>query len=463
MGAVSLWVVLIEMRIDRYIAKSRVIDLISTDFKSALLELLDVCKLSDQEISKEDLLESLLKREKQMTTYLGNGVCLPHARVPLKNGYTIAIGRCPEGLEYEGQKEYRSVRYMFLLLASENTRNYLNSLAATARVFQDKTNIQRLDSAESLTSFRQTVKAIFSGDGAKPRRRHNRFNNLILKEAAKIAKGSNCSTVLVFGDTFWGGADVGRVFKDFKTVIIAQGMPSLTPGQDTDHAVLPIRSYSNHRFSQLRSAVLIGLTRGIFSSKDRLCCVGGIPQSNQFDSITVVDIAREFQTMLIQKSQVLPSDVKPEVVERVLAIATELSVEGREGHPVGCLFVLGNSDKIAAYTKPLILNPFYGYKDEDRNILNPFMDETVKELSSIDGAFVIRGDGVLISAGTLIHAPIHKHTLPGGLGSRHAAAASITQVEDCLCIVVSGSSGQVTLFRRGEMLPLIEKTLVRDR
>ncbi len=452
------------MRIERYIANTRVIDLESTDFKSALLELLDVCKLEDKEtLNREELLNSLLDREKQMTTCLGSGVCLPHARIPLKGGYIIAIGRCPQGLEYEGQSEYQEVRYVFLLLAAQNTRNYLNSLAVIARVFQDKVNLERLSAAKSLKNFRQVIKAVFGGDHEKPRRRRSRFNNLILKEAAKIAKGSNCSTILVFGDTFWGGADVGLIFKDFKTVVISQGASDLTAGQNPVHAILPIRSYSNHRFSQLRSAVLIGLTRSIFSSNERICCVGGIPQSNQFDSITVVDIAREFQTMLIHKSQVLPATVKPEVVERVLAIATELSVEGREGHPVGCLFVLGDADKITAHTKPLILNPFHGYKDEDRNILNPFMDETVKELSSIDGAFIIRGDGVLVSAGTLIQAPMHDHNLPGGLGSRHAAAAAITHVEDCLCIVVSGSTGQVTLFRRGEMLPLIEKKLIRDR
>jgi DNA integrity scanning protein DisA with diadenylate cyclase activity len=176
----------------------------------------------------------------------------------------------------------------------------------------------------------------------------------------------------------------------------------------------------------------------------------------------VVDVEREFHTMLFHKSEMLPSSVKPEVIERVLAIATELAVEGREGHPVGCLFALGNAERISEYTKPLILNPFFGYKDEDRNILNPFMDETVKELSSIDGAFIIRGDGVLVSAGSLIHAPDYNHDLPSGLGSRHAAAASITQAVDCLCIVVSGSTGQVTLFRRGEMLPLIEKALLRN-
>ncbi|MDP4776400.1 MAG: PTS sugar transporter subunit IIA [Opitutales bacterium] len=451
------------MRIDRYIAQPRVVDLESTDFTSALSELLKVCDISKERgLTKKGLLADLLAREKQMTTYLGNGVCLPHARVSMKRPYMIAVGRCPQGLVYDGQKEYREIRYVFLLLASENARSYLYGLASLARVFQDQAQMAKLDAAKSLPAFRQELKSVFGGDGNKPRRKHNRFNNLILKEAAKIAKGANCTSVLVFGDTFGGGVEIGKVFKGFKTVLIAHTTSdSITEHSDID-AVLPIRSYSNHRFSQLRSAVLIGLTRGTFGSHDRLCCVGGLPQSNQFDSITVVDVEREFRTMLMQKTDMLPASVKPEVIERVLAIATELAVEGREGHPVGCLFALGDSDKISEYTKPLILNPFYGYKDEDRNILNPFMDETVKELSSIDGAFIIRGDGVLVSAGSLIHAPDYTHNLPSGLGSRHAAAASISQAVDCLCIVVSGSTGQVTLFRRGEMLPLIEKALVRN-
>jgi len=451
------------MRIDRYIAVSRVVDLESTDFDSAISELLDVCDFSNEKgLSRKRLHKDLLEREKQMTTYLGNGVCLPHARVSMKRPYMVAVGRCPGGLNYEGQKEYGEIRYVFLLLAAKNARSYLYSLASLARVFQDKSHMERLNAAHKLSDFRKEVKLVFGGEDNAPKRRYNRFNNLILKETAKIAKGANCSTVLVFGDTFGGGVEFGSNFKDFKTVLIAHGTSDAATERDGIDAVLSIRSFSNDRFSQLRSAVLIGLTRGIFTSSDRLCCVGGLRQSNQFDSITVVDIEREFQTVLTTQNDMLPSSVKPEVIERVLAIATELAVEGREGHPVGCLFTLGNAEKIAEFSKPLILNPFYGYKDEDRNILNPFMDETVKELSSIDGAFIIRGDGVLVSAGSLLHAPDYDHDLPGGLGSRHAAAAAITQAVDCLCIVVSGSTGQVTLFRKGKMLPLIEKALVRN-
>jgi DNA integrity scanning protein DisA with diadenylate cyclase activity len=173
--------------------------------------------------------------------------------------------------------------------------------------------------------------------------------------------------------------------------------------------------------------------------------------------VVIIDIQKEFRSVLSNKGSILPSNVKPEVLERVIAIATELTVEGREGQKVGTLFVIGDSEKVVALTKPLVLNPFYGYKHEDRNILNPFMDETIKEFSSIDGAFIIRGDGVILSAGSLIHVPDYDHKLPSGLGARHAAAFAISLATQCVSIVISSSTGQVTLFRRGVMLPLIEK------
>ena len=86
------------------------------------------------------------------------------------------------------------------------------------------------------------------------------------------------------------------------------------------------------------------------------------------------------------------------------------------------------------------------------------MDETVKEFSFIDGAFLINGDGVLETAGSMVHAPDFPGELPSGLGTRHAAANAISVATDCIALVVSASSGQVTLFRRGQMLPLIVRS-----
>lgn len=443
------------MYLERYIANSRIIDIKSKTFNGAIKELLHVCNFEkEKHLAKEELQKLLLEREKNMTTYLGRGIALPHMRVPMKRPFILAIGRCPKGLEFDGMDEYRDLRVVFLLLASEKEKNYLIVLSTLARILHNEDILQNLLGAEDLKDFRDKIKKAFSGAITIDRSKSNKFNRLILKESAKIAKGANCTRAMVFADTFTTGLDLTGL-GSLKTVLVTQSASDYFQEGGAVDSIIAVRSFSKNRLSQMRSAVLIGLSRGILNFNDKLCCIAGTPNSNQFDTVVVIDIAKEFQIIFNHHSDMLPSAVKPEVLERALAIATELAVEGREGKPIGCLFVIGDIKKLKPFTKPLVLNPFYGYKDEDRNILNPFMDETVKEFSTIDGAFIIRGDGVLESAGTLIYAPDFAYELPGGLGSRHAAAAAISKATDCISITVSASTRQVTLFRRGQMLPLI--------
>jgi hypothetical protein len=61
----------------------------------------------------------------------------------------------------------------------------------------------------------------------------------------------------------------------------------------------------------------------------------------------------------------------------------------REGKPIGCAFVIGDITKIKSCRESLVLNLFYDSK-EDRNILNPFMAETMNESASINDAFIVR-------------------------------------------------------------------------
>lgn len=275
-----------------------------------------------------------------------------------------------------------------------------------------------------------------------------------MRSALKISRASKCSAIILLCDSFSIMPDVAKTFGDAKVVLVSEKPPASLPPK---WEFIGVRAFSSMRFAQLRSAVMIGLTRGVFTAKEKICCLGGVRESNLIDTIVILDIEKEFANMFIGQKNLLPEGVSPEVVERVLDIATELSVEGREGKPVGCIFVIGSSEELKPHLKQLILNPFFGYKPEDRNVLNPFMDETVKEYSLIDGAFIIDGSGVLEAAGALIHTPDFKLQLPGGLGARHAAAYSISLMADCVSIVVSSSTGQITLFRKGQMLPITEK------
>ncbi|MBH55139.1 MAG: hypothetical protein CMI18_12450 [Opitutaceae bacterium] len=442
------------MRLDRIVAKNRIVDLKSKDFAGAIEELLRVCPLEKDAARKvRALKKTLLTREDAISSYLGHGIALPHARTKLGKNYILAVGRCPTGLVHNGQHN-QELRLVFLLLVSHEAPEYLNTLATLARIFQNKPVIEKLIGEKVLSRFRDNVKKVLAGEPVKSRFRTTRFNSVILGQAKKIASGTDCSSILIFGDTFSSPVQPVFSFKDFNTVLVLQADAEIVYKKEEVDSIISLRSHSQGRLSQLRSALLVGLIRGLFEISDRLLCIGGIPGSNQFDTLVVIDVGSEFEQLINTEVEILPLGVSPEVLERVLGIAVDLAVEGREGRPVGALFVLGDTDIVKNFVTPLILNPFHGYKDEDRNILNPFMDETVKELASIDGAFIVNGSGVLDSAGTLVNVPHYKHDLPGGFGSRHAAAAAISTVSDCLAITVSSSTGQVVLFRGGEMIPL---------
>ena len=445
------------MRLDRIIARGRIVDLRSLDLEGALQELLDVSVEKFPDLKPEALMKGLLAREGTMTTYLGHGVALPHVRVKMKRRYILAIGRSRVGIRHDGALAEERVHLIVMLIAGERARDYLQVLASIARQVKDNELVDGLINAPDLDALHERlVGGLGSLRGVEAQQ--SRINRLMFREAERVARGANCSAVVVFGDTFIGGIQPGTVLSKLKTILVTRTAIETSGEEGEFNFTIQVRSFSNQRLAQLRSAMLVALTRGVVTFTDRICCVGGISGSNQFDTLVVVDIEREFQTLLTgSTADLLPADVKPEVLERVIAVATELAVEGREGRPVGCLFVVGDNVKVGSLSKPLVLNPFFGYKEEDRNILNPFMDETVKEFSSIDGAFIIRGDGVVDSAGSLIQATDSTHELPGGLGSRHAAAAAISVAANCISIVVSSSTAQVTLFRRGVMLPLTEK------
>jgi DNA integrity scanning protein DisA with diadenylate cyclase activity/mannitol/fructose-specific phosphotransferase system IIA component (Ntr-type) len=447
------------MRLEKIIARSRIIDLRSADMKGALQELLEVSVSRFPDLKQDVLLRGLLQRENTMTTYLGFGVALPHVRAKMGRRYVLAIGRSRTGIRHDGVKD-EPIHLIIMLLADEKSRDYLQVLASVARLVKEADLVKNLIDAPTVDDLYDRLFAGFGGILARPvQAQQNRINRLMIREAQRVAEGAACGAIMVFGDTFVGGLDFDSWFSKNKAILVTRNLIDSGDEKGGFAETIQVRSFSNQRLAQLRSAMLVALTRGIIAFNDRVCCLGGVVGSNQFDTLVVVDVEREFQRLMTGRNDLLPVDVKPEVLERVIAVATELAVEGREGRPVGCLFVVGDSAKVEKLIKPLVLNPFYGYKEEDRNILNPFMDETVKEFSSIDGAFVIRGDGVVLSAGSLIQATDSEHTLPSGLGSRHAAAAAISVTTDCISLVVSSSTGQVTLFRRGVMLPLTDKKM----
>jgi diadenylate cyclase len=143
--------------------------------------------------------------------------------------------------------------------------------------------------------------------------------------------------------------------------------------------------------------------------------------------------------------------VNPETLRAVILLAVEIAREGREGRKVGTMFVVGDVTETMKHSRPLILDPLWYHPDEEKQISNPDLRETIKELSQLDGAFLVSDDGVVLSACRYINSSSEGIELPLGLGSRHMAAASITKSTGAVAVVISESS-VVRVFDDGEII-----------
>ena len=143
-------------------------------------------------------------------------------------------------------------------------------------------------------------------------------------------------------------------------------------------------------------------------------------------------------------------DRRKATVGQLVQLGVEIAREGREGRKIGTLFVVGDSEALLARSRPLLLDPLYGHPREVLQVDRPELRESIKELAQLDGAFIVDDDGTFVSAGRFVDVDLAEANFVPGLGTRHAAAASITRAGDAVAVVVSQSS-VVRVYAGGEV------------
>ncbi len=284
------------------------------------------------------------------------------------------------------------------------------------------------------------------------------INKTMIEHAVKIAYAVKADSLLVCVDIT---RDIVAIAEEMKkpigVIIVTREDEELSEDIKKFAKKLDVPNVNLTRVGKIKIAIAKGIVLGFFKRGDKIVCLSGVPKFGYADSIIVIDVGKEFEILTSDFITDVLENVQPEVFNAVLNLACELAAQGREYRKVGTIFVLGDDEKVMQLSRQMIINPFLGYSEEQLNILNPELEETIKELSAIDGAFIIKENGVLVSAGRHLNAAIDSRDFPAGLGSRHIAAAGITNVTKAVAIVISESSGNVTVFKNGKLFVTIEK------
>jgi len=221
-------------------------------------------------------------------------------------------------------------------------------------------------------------------------------------------------------------------------------------GLETIH--LPL--YAADKYSQVRHVLSVATRSGSISVGDFvLCTIGEQVYPEEGDLIVLTDVDPGIERLVVTDLLKLTDGIRPEVLEATLTVASRIGRVVRRGaERIGAIFILGDSLSVLKDSRQLVPNPFHGHEERLRRITNPEIHDALVELSKLDGAFVIRGDGYIKSAGVFLTISDTEVQLPSGLGTRHLAAAATTASTASTAIVVSATDGNVRAFTDGQLV-----------
>ena len=122
--------------------------------KLAIAEIIETCTVFENLPNKDQFIENVLKRETIETTGIGNGVAIAHGKVKKLSHIKVALGLCPEGIEFDS-KDNQPVKFLFVI-ASSPTRQfeYIKTISSILRIMREaKLRDELLSVAEQNSSF----------------------------------------------------------------------------------------------------------------------------------------------------------------------------------------------------------------------------------------------------------------------------------------------------------------------
>jgi DNA integrity scanning protein DisA with diadenylate cyclase activity len=207
---------------------------------------------------------------------------------------------------------------------------------------------------------------------------------------------------------------------------------------------------------RLAQALLECVAAEIIGSDAQVVAVYSGFEAGTVDSVSLLRLEEHLGQLTSRDLRNLETKVPLETLKLVVDLAVEIGREGREGKPVGTLFVVGDTRKVIQSSHSAGFDPVRGYGRTERRLTDPRVREGIKEIAQLDGAFVIGPDGTVEAAARYIDASAENVSVSKGLGARHWAAAAVTRRTKSVAVAVSETSGTVRIFHNGEVVLRIE-------
>jgi len=288
--------------------------------------------------------------------------------------------------------------------------------------------------------------------------RLTKHNAAMIRTAAALMRDRNADAMLMLldGSTDW--KKIAEMVQPIdKPIIVAVDSPEdLEGAAEAGLKPLALNKEKAPLLERLQHALLESAADEFIRTNGEVIALYSGFQQGRLDSISHLQIDERMRQLTVRDLQSIESRVPLKTIKAVIDLAAQIGREGREGKPVGTLFVVGDTRNVLEHANDSGVDPFRGYNRRQRNLLDKKVQEDAKEIAQLDGAFVISSDGVIEKSRQMLEVSHDALTMSKGLGARHWAAAAISQKTKAISVVVSQSTGTVRLYQNGLLVMRIE-------
>jgi diadenylate cyclase len=430
-----------------YLKPDMVVLLRSETKEEAFAELVNLICRRNPSLRFGSLLNEVWEREKLVTTKVAAGIAIPHAKLTTLEEPIIAVGRSSQGIFYDTGDQDKV--HLLVMIVSDNEK-YLAILSSMAAKLNEEDTYRKIIEAKNTKEIYELLTKARADKAVH--RPTKKILHDVFRHARELFQEVRAKALVIYADAVSDIRVLLRELDSQKVYLVTHSREKYEHLQDRDNVELvqvPFEGLS--RAGQIELTHMFIAARGFLKKGDKVVSLYGKKGSGMFDTVMITDIEQEFLGYFMGP-QVLPPDLRQEVFTRAVQLMNDLAREGREGKPTGTIFVLGDHNQVMRYCQQMVVNPFKGLREQERNILDPGLEETIKEFSKLDGAFIISGEGVIITAGAYLGTHTPEVQFLQGLGARHAAAASITSASLALAMVLSESTRKVSVFKSGKRI-----------
>lgn len=278
----------------------------------------------------------------------------------------------------------------------------------------------------------------------------------LCETACRIAEVEQADALLFLLESAVPWEQLREATSGCSIVLAADRAESLEGAVDAGFSAVQLATVDAPVYEQLTRALLESVADDLLSPGACVVAVYSGFESGVLDSLSIIRLDKHLGRLTAHDLRQLETRVPLDTLKTAVDLAVAIGREGREGKPVGALFVVGDHRQVLKHCHPLGFDPVKGYNVSERQLSDSKVREAIKEVAQLDGAFVVASDGTVIAACQHVSAPAADLTLSKGLGARHWAAASISRATAAIAITVSESDGTVRLFQNGETVLRIE-------